>query len=97
MKNYKNHNINFLLVFGCGILMVIQLFILNKDSTAGESLADMKEQIMTTENENITLSQNIASASAIAAITVKAKEQGFAEGNKTLSVNGPIPIALYLR
>lgn len=84
---------NILLVIFCIALTIIQLIILNKDSTSGENLTKMKAEIGNYDEENILLSQKIASSSSIVSISSKAKNLGFNDTNNSLSLNGPIPIA----
>ncbi len=83
-------NILFILIFFCAIAQVI---ILNHDSTSGEKISAILVQIEQTEEENNKLTQKIASASAIAAISDKVKKMGFVQNTTTVSLVSPLPIA----
>lgn len=78
----------------CLILAVVQVMILNKDSTSGELLTKMKAEIKLYENENIELAQKIASSSSITTIAERARKQGMTEGSRLVSLSSPLPIAL---
>lgn len=76
------------------VLACIQVFILNTYSTSGEILTQFQRDVNTLDAENITLSQKIASSSAIANVSVKAVELGFVKSSTPLSLSSPLPVAL---
>lgn len=76
------------------ILAIFQVLILNKESTVGEKLTIVMEEIKETELENSRLMQKIASSSSMVTISTKAKGYGLTNNQITLSLSSPLPIAL---
>ena len=76
------------------ILAVFQVIILNSDSTSGSNLSSILNEIEELERQNVKLSREIASASAIATLNIKAKEAGLTYNQQIVSLSNPLPLAL---
>ena len=74
-------------------LSILQVVILNRDSTVGEEYTSLTKEIEKVEKENSRLAQQIASASALTTISAKSKEYGFGSTPKIVSLHSPLPIA----
>lgn len=72
---------------------LLQVGILNRDSTSGERLTEIYEEIDQVVLENERLTYQIASASALATIAAQSRLQGFNEQAVTVSVSSIVPIA----
>lgn len=79
-----------------GILVVLQVFILNKHSTMGDELTSINEQIAETNKENDRMSEKIASLSAVTTIGEKARNYGLASSARVLSLTTSLPLAANL-
>lgn len=97
MIEKKKSHLTVFLVILIVLLATLQVIFLNSSSTTGENLALVSRQIGKVEGENARLSQDIASASAIATISVVAKEYGFMTNSKTLSLSASAPLAFFKR
>lgn len=93
MKNQR-HCINIFLIVLVFIISGVQVIILNRDSTSGEKLTKIYREFDQVERENSRLSQQIASASAMVTLSVKAKRLGFVASQKFISLNSPQKLAL---
>lgn len=93
----KRIPINFILIFAVMLFTVIEVFILNKYSTMGDKLTGIKDTISQIEKQNDSMSQKIASLSAMATISAKAKEYGLVSSSKILSLSTSLPLAANLR
>lgn len=76
------------------VLALIQVVILNLDSTHGERQSILSKKIETLEAENNKLTQKIASSSALSNLSIKAKERGFILSANIVSLGAPVPLAL---
>jgi hypothetical protein len=94
MNTHKSRRINIVVIVATIVLSIAQVFILNYNSTSGEKLRSVNIKIAEINDDNNRLVQEIASASAIATIAIKAQEIGFAPNISVLSLNSPLPIAL---
>ena len=81
-----------------GILMVIEIVIINEYAGTGSAIRTVDATIVSLRQENNILEQRVASASSYLTIAVKAKEAGFVEPTKsqylTIASSEP-PVALY--
>lgn len=93
----KNIKVNFVLLILIFVLVVAQIYIVNKHSTIGDQLTMVNKQIGEVEEENSQISQKIASLSAMTTITEKAKQYGFVSSIQVLSIANSLPIASNLR
>lgn len=75
------------------LFIILQVVLLNYDSTSGKKLSIMMESINKAEKENISLNQKIASISAMAVISEKAIAEGLTDQRKIVSLTSPLPIA----
>ena len=73
--------------------IVMQVLILNHDSTSGQKLNLLLTEIEKVEKRNISLNQKIASVSAVASISQRASVYGFTTEREVISLTGPLPIA----
>lgn len=87
------NNIRFLLIAFCMICALLQVGILNRDSTSGEQLTKIYEEIEKLEQENERLTYQIASASALATIAVRSHQQGFTAQATSMALSPVLPIA----
>jgi hypothetical protein len=90
---HKQTKINVIIIIASVILAVVQVVILNLNSTKGERLSLITEDIGIINNLNSQLQQEIASASALANISTKAKDFGFVQNKQVLSMGSSVPIA----
>ncbi len=81
------------LIFMIFTVALLQVVILNRDSTSGENLVKINKEIEKVEKENIKLSQQIASASSLTTISQKAKQLGFISALKIVSLSSPPKLA----
>lgn len=90
--------------FGLGIIAILLLtaqFVLSNELASwGGKIKTLDQQISETLDHNELLTEQIASASALFTVQVKAKEQGFVEPARkqyvTLTVDN-LPVALNIR
>lgn len=75
------------------IVALLQVVILNRDSTSGENLVKIHKETEKAEKENIKLSQQIASASSLTTISQRAKLYGFISSQKIVSLSSPPKLA----
>ena len=94
MTNKPQSKFNLIVALAVVVLAVVQVVILNFNSTSGEQLRSLTLKILETESQNNILLQEIASASAIATISVRAKEIGFIQNKNVLSLSSSKPLAL---
>ncbi len=94
MKSRNFRPINILLTIFSIFFAILQVILLNFDSTSGTVLSKLNDETDKIEIDNIKLNQEIASASAIVTISVKASELGLIQNQKLISLNGALPIAL---
>jgi hypothetical protein len=85
--------INIFYIIAVIVMAIMQVVILNGNSTSGEKLTVLSRDIQTIENENTSLSQQIASASALTTLSTKAQAYGYTNTRITLSLTQPLPIA----
>ena len=97
MSEKKKSHLTIFLVILIVLLATLQVIFLNSSSTNGEKLTLVSKQIVEREGENARLSQDIASGSAIATISIVAKEYGFMANAKTLSLSTSAPLAFFKR
>lgn len=74
-------------------MIVLQLFILNYDSTSGADFENVYNRLKEIKTANELLSQQVASSSSVTAIAVKAKELGFDSKKSIVSLYSPQPLA----
>jgi cell division protein FtsL len=89
----KKVKINIYLLSIAAILVVIQVILLNRFSTIGDKLSNMDITIHKIGEQNSQLSEKIASASSMVAISDKAKKIGFAPSANIISLSSPLPVA----
>ena len=92
----KGLSINIFLILVLLGLAFMQVFMLNKYSTAGGELSDLSKQIEEINSENGRLSRQIASSSAIAIISQEAEKLGLSKSPNLVSLNIPLPVAYSL-
>lgn len=93
----KKSKINYLILIFIVILVVLQVFIVNKHSTMGDRLTLMNNKIIEVEEENNQISQQIASLSAMTTITERAKQYGLASTSQVISLTTSLPLAANLK
>jgi hypothetical protein len=93
MKALHISIISVLLCFVIGILAVARVYISNSDSTEGDKLTQVLEKIDVLEHDNQVLSQNVASVSALFALSEKAMMSGY-QNNSYVTLSTPLPLAL---
>lgn len=86
-------NINIYFLSISVILAVIQVILLNRFSTIGDKLSNMDITIHKIEEQNSQLSEKIASASSMVAISDRAKKIGFTPTANIISLSSPLPVA----
>ena len=82
-------NIQIRIIVSCVIfiaLSIMHVIVLNADSTDGDILTDISENISLLSRENLELSAKVASASSISTISEKAYALGMTTSVKTLSL-----------
>lgn len=77
------------------ILIVTEIFATNELVSEGRKIHDVDLKIETVSNENDLLASQIASASALATIQQKAKDNGFIKPANYLTI-GPETVAFHL-
>ena len=77
----------------CIVFIVLQVIILNFDSTSGREFDKITQNLKKLEFTNSLLSQKVASASSLVSISDKAKLMGFNSANSTISLYSPQPLA----
>ncbi len=85
-----HHILSGIIVF----LLVAQVVISNRLATSGIKINHTESEISRLSNENIMLSEKIASASAIFTIKQKALQLGFVKQIKPVYLSEDIPVAL---
>ncbi|MBI3379886.1 hypothetical protein HY029_03980 [Candidatus Gottesmanbacteria bacterium] len=93
----KKSKINYLILIFIVILVVLQVFIVNKHSTMGDQLTLVNNKIMKIEGENNQISEQIASLSAMTTITEKAKQIGLVSSSQVISLARSLPLAANLK
>lgn len=93
MKKLLTSPIHLFLLLSVIILMVVQVLIFNKDSTNGKKLKDINRETKDIEEQNVLLTQQIASASSISTISNLAVGYGFNSTSNIVSLSGALPIA----
>lgn len=89
----KNFKVKYSLIIFIIFLIFMEVIILNKHSTMGDMLTSLNHNINKFENENNLLSQEIASASSMIAVSQKAQEYGLVSSTKVLSLTSSVPLA----
>lgn len=87
------NKIRFLLIGFCMVCALLQVGILNRDSTSGERLTKIYAEIEAVEQENERLTYQIASASALATIATQSRQQGFTVQATSMALSPALPIA----
>lgn len=72
---------------------VLQVIVLNQDSTSGEQLTQILTQTQKVEEEIEMLEADVASASALFTIVTRAQAMGLVEKQNIVSLISPLPIA----
>lgn len=91
-----NGKLNILLVTVIFILASVQVFLLNRYSTMGDSWNNIDAETTKTARENDILNQKIASASAISSLSARAEKLGLVNGSKIISLTKNLPLAYSL-
>lgn len=86
---------NIFLIITIVISAILQVIILNHYSTAGEKLVSALKEIEAVEKENNRLDKKIASSSALATISSKAKQYGLTSNQQIVSLTAPLPLAFF--
>lgn len=84
-------------IFIAILLAVLQVILLNNDSTSGEQLTSFTREVDRLANENSRLRQEIASASALIAVSAQAQLYGYTEQKEIVSLTSPLPVAFTIR
>lgn len=92
----KKLAINYLLLIFIGVLLFLQVFMLNRHSTQGDELTSINRKIAEINKENNMLSGKIASLSAVTTIGEKARNYGLASSVRVLSLTTSLPLAANL-
>lgn len=92
MKKIFSITTIFLSILVC-TLVVVQVWLLNRNSTSGEYLTDLNLKIQQVEEENDKFREQIASASALATIAKRAQDIGLTPATTQLSLTSPAVIA----
>jgi len=87
---------NYLLLIFIGILVILQVIILNKHSTQGDELTSINKQIAEINKENEMIGEKIASLSAVTTIGEKARNYGLTSSVRVLSLTTSLPLAANL-
>lgn len=75
-------------------LIILQVIVLNIESTAGENLTNLLQEIETVKKDNDEFFQKISSASSITTISLKAPNYGLIAGTQqVISLGKPLSIA----
>ena len=93
MKHILFHKINIICVILIIVFAVLQVFLLNQDSTLGAQLTDLQLKEGEIVNINYHIEQQIASASALSTIVVKAGIYGFNSKQNIVYISSSLPIA----
>lgn len=75
------------------ILVILQVYFLNTYSTNGQQISDLQKEIESIENQNVRLQTQIASDSAMLAISVQSDSIGLNKSPLTVSLKSPLPVA----
>lgn len=75
------------------ILAVLQVIILNRDSTNGEKLTLLNGEMRKYSAEIVDLDQEVASFSALSLLSQKASESGFLSTTKLVTIPAQSPLA----
>ena len=75
-------------------LALWQVGMANEISTTGAELAQIQKQVDDYKRENAVLREEYLSMSSFTNIAEKAEELGYIEAKTTVSLNGPLPLAL---
>ncbi|OGG16266.1 hypothetical protein A3D77_02290 [Candidatus Gottesmanbacteria bacterium RIFCSPHIGHO2_02_FULL_39_11] len=78
-------------------LSVLQVIILNHDSTSGEKLTLLNREINKYSAEIVDLDQEIASFSALSSVSQKASESGFLSNTQLVTLTTESPLAYKTR
>lgn len=62
-------------------------------STSGIELTKLQSENQKVENENISLKEAVYKTSALTYISAKAREEGFIESGKSITLSIPLPVA----
>lgn len=65
------------------VLAVVQIVLVNQSAGTGKTVRSVDITVDTLQKENELLEQRVASASSLATISVKARDMGFVEPDKT--------------
>lgn len=79
------------------ILSVLQVFILNRDSTSGERLTFLNSEVNKYGAEIVDLDQEVASLSALSVVSQKASESGFLSNTKLVTLTRESPLAYQMQ
>jgi len=77
----------------CLIIVILEIFIINYDSTSGREYEKLKKDLKELEMTNSLLTQKVASNSSLTTIAVKAKLLGFDVKKSVISLYNPQPLA----
>ena len=75
-------------------LVVVQVAVSNKISTAGIELENLQAQTFKIKKENTILEDKVLEASSIINLSNKAKELGFVSVKSNIYISNPLPLAL---
>ena len=92
MNKLKNLKIILPLIL-CILFIILQVVILNYDSTSGHEYEKLTSSLKELEVQNSMLEQQVASVSSILSIAQKAENLGFSTRRTVLSLYGPQPLA----
>jgi hypothetical protein len=92
MKKFLSVTTVFLSLLVC-TLVVVQVWLLNRNSTSGEYLTNLNLKIQQVEAQNDTFREQIASASALSTISKRALDIGLTPTIIQLSLTTPAVIA----
>lgn len=75
------------------MLVILQVYFLNTYSTSGQQISDLQKEIESIENQNVRLQTQIASDSAMLAISIQSESIGINKSLLTVSLKSPLPVA----
>jgi len=89
----KNNYFTKALLLTFFLLMVVQVIVSNRLSTAGAKIATIEEEIKKIEEENELLQKEIASASSLLTLQERARLLGFIKTTSTFNLFEELPVA----
>lgn len=75
------------------VLSILHVIVLNADSTEGDILTDISEQMNLLTRDNMELSAQVASASSIATISEKALSMGLVKSVRMISLASSLQLS----